>query len=158
MRDYTVDSVLGAKSIMDDFIHDLARYNLDNASGSSFRNHMLAVYKDGVLFYSRHHVDHICGIKIASDPSAKWQLGDQNSRYSGNPHPQLIGAEWVSVWADAGPIVEGPWEPKVREVLQYYIDALDISVEKGFEEEENKKTEFQLKQATKEMEMIKKWS
>ena len=116
----TVDSVLETRSKMDGFIHNLCHLNLDNATGGAFRQVNLALIKDGVLLISNHNTDNSCYIRIASKPDAKWHRGCQDSCAHGNPHPKLEeGASWVTVWD--GKMKPGPWEPKICEVIQYWI-------------------------------------
>lgn len=157
----TIDQLLSSsKQHFDKFVHGLAEYKLDNATGSSFRRVFLGAYKDGVLIYSNHNTCNDCGIKIASNPKSNWLLGDQNPIYEGNPHPRLENGEWVEVWNgyNLKELKPGPWENKVREVLQYYINQYNAKVEDKRQKEEEKKIESQLKLAQKEQELINNWS
>lgn len=157
---YNVDHILSStKQHFDKFVHDLVKYKLDNATGSSFRKIFLGVYKDGILIYSGHNTYNECGIKIASNPKSNWSLGDQDSRYEGNPHPRLENGEWVTVWDGyhLRQIKPGPWENKVREVLQYYIDQYNAKVEVERQKREEARVEAQLKLAQKEQELINNW-
>ncbi len=159
MKNYTVDELLANYHLMDKFIHELANYEITNMDGGSYRQVCLAYYKDGVLLQSDHHTNDTCYVMIASNPKAKISKGEQNSRYNGNPRPTLSEGGWVVVWSKyINDLQKGPWENKVREVIQFAIDKLNLAIQKKVETEQKLLKERLAEEGGKRRELIRNWS
>lgn len=151
------EQVLLSLEDMDNFIRLLAYCGMDNASGSSYCNHRIATYYKGVLFISHHHVDHICHIDIAENPSAKLILGSQDSRCYGNPNPSLENSKWHVVWNGGGDIKDGPWVPKIKEVIGELLEKAKNLLQKQHSEYQYYLNEVQKKKNLTKSLLIKNW-
>ena len=155
---WTIEKVLSNKSKFCYFITCLNWLGYKNGSGSSYRDHRNGVYKDGVLLINHHHVDDICYIEIASDKNAEYIYGDNDPRYSGNPHPKLKGAEWITVW-DFGKVVkDGPWWPEIHKVIQYWIDTAISKSNTLIEWAEKEKERISKEKLDREAAVVQSWS
>jgi hypothetical protein len=155
--EWLVEKVMSSSSLFCHFISNLSNLGITNASGSSYSNHCNAVYREGVLLIDYHNINDCCDIKIASNPNAKFIRGDQDSRSYGDPHPKLEGGEWVTVWSNGRLTKDGPWWPKIHEVIQYWIDYAETSSKKNLAEyEEFEKQKIALID-NKETELANNW-
>lgn len=145
---------------MDDFIHDLAAHGLDNMTGSTHGNVRLCLYRRGILLVSYHHTSSTCGIMIAPNPKAKAIRGDRNSRMSGDPMPSLESGEgkFVCVWSNGIWAKGGPWEKKIRALLEEVIGELKSKIVARAEMEEAEKARREEEAKEKEDELTSAWS
>lgn len=155
--EWSVEKVLANASSFCSFISALSHLGITNASGSSYCDHCKAIYKDSVLLIDYHNVNNYCNIKISSNPNAKFSRGDQDSRSYGNPHPKLEGGEWVTVWSNGSLIKDGPWWPKIHEVIQYWIDYANKSAKNIFTQCEEYEKEKSLILNSIETELVNNW-
>lgn len=148
--------VLENRYSLDNFIHLLCEYNLDNCSGSAYRQVRLGYYKDGILLLSYHHSDNICHIYIASNPKANIILGEQDSRYNGNASPRLSEGELIGVW-DGTWTKPGPWMEKINNLIDELCIKLNDKIEFKKKAEKDKVEAARLKKQELEQELLNNW-
>jgi hypothetical protein len=153
-----VDKLLSSAAAMDRFIHELSYVNLDNCSGSAYRSVRLCRYDRGMLLCSEHSTFNYCHIAIASVPTAKIILGQQDSCYSGKASPSVDEGELVSVWSSGKWIKEGPWVPKIKEWLIELLEKLEKAREARRRKEEDVRLKKQQEQEEKDAKLIAAYS
>lgn len=156
-RVWDVDDLLSSRYHMDDFIHELCHVNLDNCSGSAYREVRLCRYDRGMLLLSQHHRDCYCHIAVATNPEAKIRRGCQDSRYNGDASPSVSDGELVSVWSNGNWTKDGPWVPKIREWLSELIEKLNTAKEQKLKREEDERLERIAAQKEKEKQLVNAW-
>jgi len=148
--------VLENRIKLDDFIHQLSWYNIDNCSGSSYRNVRLCYYENGILLISYHHCDNICHISIASNPNSSIISGCDDSRSSGDPSPKPSGGELVKVWDNTW-LKDGPWVAKINDLIDNLCDRVKLAVKNKEEKERLKVEEYNLKQKELNEKLLQSW-
>lgn len=156
-NEWSVEKVLLDCSHFCAFTGEMSHLKLTNASGSSYRDHCKAVYKDGVLLIDYHNTNNYCDIKIASDPNAIFSSGCQNSAAYGDPHPKLEGGEWIKVW-DGKILKDGPWWAKINGVIQYWINKGNEKSKKILIQYGEYLVELEKSKQVDDSELIKNWS
>uniref|UniRef100_A0A6M3LFS4 Uncharacterized protein n=1 Tax=viral metagenome TaxID=1070528 RepID=A0A6M3LFS4_9ZZZZ len=154
----TID-LLNNKNNMDDFIHNLSHYNMDNMTGGSYRKVRLCYYENNILLVSEHHTQKYCSIYIVDNPNTNFKVyrGCQDSCYDGNPFPKIKGANFICVWSNGTWNMNGPWQEKIENMLDDLIIRLENKKIEVAKEKEDNRLKLQKEQEMTDKELAENW-